>query len=412
MIDKFKSLVAGYRNTPGYLKVALVSVWVGAALLFLMATIGVSEHRSALTTVGKKAAPSVINAQFIRASLAELDSHAANELIAKPGDNMKATKAYEEKRQALARALATAAENITFGQREREQIDTLTDGLTIYHEHITRARKENERGRIEALAHYRHATELMHETLMPAADALDQVNSAGIESTYSQMRSVSRATLIALFTSGGFLLAVLVATQVFLLRRTRRTINPGLAAASVLAALFLAYSGFMLLHSSHQLAVAKQETFPQISMLLRARGAASEAKGQESGWLLDRPQPDTYATAFTQSVERVKALPQSDKFVEFLNVDAQIRQLELAGDHHKAVALSIGKDPGEANYAFASYDSALQAAFDQQQTEFQQRIDSGLYDLRLFGVMAPLVALAIAVLVLLGLRPRIAEYNV
>src|SRR5262249_58528682 len=109
----------------------------------------------------------------------------------------------------------------TFGDRERQQSDTLTDGLTVYDEQITRARKENERGRIEALAYYRHATQLMHETLMPAADALDQVNSAGIESTYTEMRSVSRATLIALFASGAFLFVVLAATQLFLVRRTR-----------------------------------------------------------------------------------------------------------------------------------------------------------------------------------------------
>src|SRR5262249_55052137 len=120
----------------------------------------------------------------------------------------------------------------------------------------------------------------------------------------------------------------------------------------------------------------------------------------------------SYAVAFQQSVARVKQLPQSDQFVEFLHVDAQIRQLELSGDHHKAVELSIGKDRGEANYAFAAYDSALETALDKQQKEFQQRIDSGLYDLRLFGLLAPLVALAIVVLVLLGLRPRIAEYNV
>ena len=85
-------------DTPQRLLAALVSTCVGAALFFLLVMSAVSQLGSAITTVAKDSYPSIIAAQHIRASLADMDANAANKMIAKPGDNIDAVKSYEDDR--------------------------------------------------------------------------------------------------------------------------------------------------------------------------------------------------------------------------------------------------------------------------------------------------------------------------
>ena len=80
-------------KTPQILKLGLQSTWVMSVLLMALSIGGVRTQRQAVQTIGKDSAPSIINAQRIKDSLADLDANVANELITPPGENPAALKA-------------------------------------------------------------------------------------------------------------------------------------------------------------------------------------------------------------------------------------------------------------------------------------------------------------------------------
>ena len=86
-------------NTPQLLRSGWYLTW-GVSLLLLIASIyGVSSQRQALKTVGKDAAPSILTAQQLQDSFADMDASLANELLLKPGNNQQALANFEINRK-------------------------------------------------------------------------------------------------------------------------------------------------------------------------------------------------------------------------------------------------------------------------------------------------------------------------
>src|SRR5262249_53825154 len=110
--------------------------------------------------------------------------------------------------------------------------------------------------------------------------------------------------------------------------------------------------------------------------------------------------------------ERDAAVTEFVAYGRFQAIDRQIRSLEQAGKHQDAVALCTGYEEGQSNWAFVRFDSALGKTLDINQTAFDRAIDAGFDAMRPYTLAGPLVALTIAVLVWLGLRPRMNEYRV
>lgn len=413
MSSKVQTIASHVRTTPGLLQAFLVAIWLASIAVFAATISGTDSHRSALVTVGREAAPSIVNAQRIRAGLADMDALVANELVGKPGENMKAVKGYEEKRKEVLLTLSVASENLSFGDTERKEIRTLVEGLGTYQSIIAQARSFHEHGDAAALASYRRATTLMHKDLLPAADRLDRINSEMIEKTYAAQSRTSTIGVTLIWVSGAFLVGVLVTVQLFLKRRMRRIINPALLGATALSVVFLGYASISLLHSSAKLKEAKSDIFPHVSEVWQTLATVSDAKGRQSSWLFDRAQSEGYAQAFAENAAKLKKSSRaSGELAAYLEVDGKIREMENSGKHSAAVRLSIGNDPGEANFAFNKYSQALRTELDAKQAEFDKAVSSGLAELNMLGYLAPVLALLVAALAVLGLMPRINEYKI
>jgi hypothetical protein len=82
------------------------------------------------------------------------------------------------------------------------------------------------------------------------------------------------------------LVAVLVATQLLLYRRTGRRINPLLAGATLLAAGFVLYLGVALAGDAASLRGAKEDAFDSVHALWKARATAYEASSNQVYYLL------------------------------------------------------------------------------------------------------------------------------
>jgi hypothetical protein len=441
-------------NTLQILKASRIALIALDALLLIVAIASAHVHRNAVKTVGVDSAPSIIAAQHIKSALADMDANAANELLGAPGGSPEFVRAYETRRVEAAKALIAAAENITYGDWERAPIQQLQVGLGTYERLIQRARDLHERGDAQFVVAYRDAAALMDRTLLPAADALDKANHDVLEQTYRSESGVSFWARALLLVTGLLALVALAAVQVFLSRRTRRTFNPLLVAATVVALGALGYSNGAMTTAHRQLKVAKEDAFTSIHALWRARAVSYWANADETRYLLDQAhapehqrnflakstqlaqlppgmRPGDVATAEQGNVhpegfsgyladelrnitfdgEREAAVGTLLRFEEYLAIDRTIRGLEQEGKHKEAIALCIGANQGDSNWAFDRFDKALDATLAINQAAFDAAVHDGLATFDRIDLILSVMAGAIAVLIFLGLAVRIREYQ-
>ena len=485
--------------TPKLLRWSLFATWGASLLLMTTAISAVQSQREAIKTVGLDSAPSIINAQRIKDSLADMDANAANELLAKPGQNRDAVNGYDQRREKLSQLLVAVAENITYDDQERIPIQTIQSKVGDYIQFIQQARDFHAQGdQANMLNAYRAAAELMDKTLLPAATTLAEVNNTQLDVSYRNQRSTAGSYLFSVTIAGLLLLGVLVGLQLFLNHRMRRRLNPGLLAASAIAILFLGYTYHSLSAASHHLKVAKESAFDSLYALRVARSLAYSANGDESRYLLDRAIAKNHQQAFFQKTdqiakvsapqtfdsvanayqstqdrqfrangfqgfladalhnitfpgEREAAVETLRSFIVYFNIDNQIRQLEQSGKHQEAIALCVGNNVGQSNWAFEQYKDAHQKVLDINMTAFQESILQALREVGVdiafkvkvnpnpqdaqtkaaneaiqilgttsnvetraitrFEMIAASAVTAIALLTLVGLSPRLKEYS-
>ena len=443
-------------NTPQILKSSLYLTW-GACVLLLVATIAaVQGQRYAIKTIGKDTAPSIIAAQHIKSGIADLDANAANKLLLDIGKNPTAEKAYDDRSKEVVDATLAAAENITYGDAERTPIRTLFVALGDYRLKIHEARIfQKQKNNPAILEAYRAGADIIDSTLLPAADTLDQTNREALNRIYNEQKFTTGKYLFFVAISSIGLLAVLIALQLFLNRRMRRRLNPMLLVATAIAILFIGSTFRALFSASAQLKIAKEDAFESIHALWQVRALAYSANGDESRYLLDPAMATKHEQAFSTKVARLAEIPDvatfkmvvstltnsgtnvgfkglfADElnnitfkgereaaiatlaaFSTYFEIDQQIRQLQQSGNHDAAVALCIGSNQGQSNWAFDRFDSALDKTLEINQRAFDQAVAKGFKDIEGFEVNAPIALSAIALLTLFGLLPRTKEYSV
>jgi hypothetical protein len=454
-------------TTPQLIRSGLYIVW-GAGLLLLTTTIlGIQEQRNAIKTVGKDTVPSIITAQRLKDGMAGMDAFAASEFLV-PSSNTQSSfleplqkdvdgatiQSYNERYRSVTERLIAAAKNITYDE-EREPIQTMQLGIGEYVAKIQQARDAHaRRDQAGTLAAYLSAIEILDKTLLPAADRLDQANLKVLDRTYGEQRFASARSLflIAIMTLG--LTGILVMLQLFLSQRTRRTFNPFLLSATAIALLFLVHTIGSLLSASNHLKVAKEDAFDSMHALRQARALAYSANADESRYLLDVRNAATHEQAFFNKLNQIAAPPIGQTFEQiillaqqdtkltgltgflgeelsnitfpgerqavidnlstlsqYLQIDKQIRQLQQSGKYREAIALCVGNNPGESNWAFEQFKKANQKTYDVNDKAFKDAITQGDQDLEGFEVKSTIVTITIALLVLLGVMPRLKEYS-
>src|SRR5262249_24478126 len=213
-------------STPARLRAFMYAIWGLAAILFLLGEASVSGAQRAMQTVGKDTAPSIIAAQEISSSLADLDANAGNYLLGSKLNQVAATQAFEQRRTQITKRLVDAAKNITYGEAESVPINTLFDGLGRYLEYAAEMRYQKDAGDADkAKGTYATATDLMHQRLLPAADALDDANYSFLKYEYARQELRSEGAEVVAGAVAALLVAVLVWAQIFLVRRMRRLFN-------------------------------------------------------------------------------------------------------------------------------------------------------------------------------------------
>ena len=440
-------------NTPQILQSGWYLTWGVSLLLLITSIYGVSSQRQALKTVGKDAAPSILTAQKLQDSFADMDASLANELLLKPGDNRQALADFEKNRKKIADRLVDAARNITYPEEEKI-IQSLQLNSSAYLLKLQEARDAHKRGDVAGtLILYQSAATLMDRNIIPQAAELSAINSQQLVKTYAQQKFANGGIGLLIALVGLAQIVILVMIQIFLYRRMRRVLNLPLLGATTIAIILLGYTLNSLIGATSNLKIAKEDAFDSLYALRQMRALSYKANADESRYLLDKANAANHEQSFKSKISAIITIPANQSsasiitntskgnmtsgitglfaqelnnitfpgekelaietfnvFNNYLAIDNQIRQLNRSGKVADAIALCIGNQPGQSNWAFDRYKIVQSKLIDLNLKEFEDNIIIGNARLANFEIIATAAILSIAILTLLGLRPRLMEY--
>jgi len=435
------------KTVPGRLKFSRAAAIAAALLFAVLAYVSYIDLREAVQTIGRDTVPSIIAAEKVRATLADANANAVNFFLANEADDGPSWSAYRREMDEVQDNLIVAAQNITYGDEERQPIRTMMMQLAAYERLIGQARAHRQgdfHSDLDA------AEQLMRDKILTAASALDKANFDHLTATYTAHRASFSGKVAPAIAGGVLLFVLLFSTQLFLAQRTRRTLNPGLVIATAVLIVCALYAVSIFPKVENSLVTAKEDAFDSIHALWRARATAFDANADESFYLLDHGNdgkqavwtkkfydkttllsagdPDrmlVYAQQgkrfngylgdelanITFPGEKEAAMQTMRAWACYLDIDQQIRHLEASGKYKEALALNVGTQPGDSNWAFAQFDDALGKTLDVNQHAFDNEI-AHAFDLLshfVYALIATVVVIIAAIVI--GIKPRLDEYR-
>ena len=441
-------------NTPQILRGSWYTTWGVSLLLLIVSIHGINSQRQAIKTVGKDAAPSVLTAQQLQDSFADIDASLANELLLKPGDDRQVLLDFKKNQKKIADRLVAAAKNITYPEEE-QIIQALQFNISDYFLKLQEARDAHKRGdAVSTLSIYQSAANLMDRDIIPQAEKLSQVNSQALEKTYAEQSVTNGGIGLLIILIGLAQIAALIWIQLFLYQRMRRILNLPLLGATAIAVIFLGYTSVAFVGATNNLKVAKVDAFDSLNALRKMRSLSYRANADESRYLLDRSNSARHEQSFNDKVNKILTIPDQKISIEniianvnqeistpgltglfstglnnitfvgekaaaidtlkawndYLKIDKQIRQLATSGKINEAIALCVGTKQGESNWAFERYKDLHTNLMEVNKKEFDKNIELGNDRVANFEIIAAVALSSIAILTLVGVRPRLLEY--
>lgn len=460
-------------NTP-----RLVRALAGLCLAALLTAAAVAATvlggaRDGIDAIGHRAAPQAVRAADLYFALSDMDAQAANLLLIGSDPDYTALHrqtldTYEQRRAQADSDLQHAAEAAADDPAGQRAVQTVLGELGSYEALVARAQLLEEQAAAPAgrpsptaLETYHQATDLLRNTLLPAADQVTAANAATVDRVYATQHGDLGTGWWWLLATGALALAALAALQRTLGRRFRRRVSPPLAAGTLLVVLALAAGLGLASAADRHLVTAKRSAYDSVIALSRARAMAYDMNADESRYLTDPAHAGSYEHSYfekAQSIARVDGAtldgypaalaPLADRHrashavvgfggflgTELLNItfsgeqdaaervltdfqayqadDRKMRALNVQGRLKEAVTFNTGTASGQSNADFGLLSDALgdvlainQHAFDGEVAAADGDLGTGM---AVAGGLAVAAALALTVL---GVRPRLREYR-
>jgi hypothetical protein len=413
-------LAARAATTPGRLTLYMVVIGLLAALAGLAAVVGTSQRASLVGSVAGRSGPQVVQTQQLYRSLSDADATAASAFLSSGVEPPALRERYLADIAAASDALAAAAQT-----SHSDVIARLAADLPVYTGLVETARTYNRLNLPLAGAYLREASGLMRERLLPAAQELYTQQAQLLDADRSGASGLPWLAILLLLAT----LAGLAVAQLYLIRRTRRLVNVGLAAATGAALLALIWVGASWIGVSVNLAASHRDGSEQVAVVAQARIAALQARADEALTLVARGSGASFEkdfgtnmTELTSSLEQARsgatspavrdALAQAKSTVEqWRTAHQNLRKLDDTGQYPEAVTIAVGSGDASAASLFNRVDAALATAIADANTTFTDRAEGA--DNALTGAAVGLTLLTLVVLagLVVGLQTRIGEYR-
>lgn len=447
--------------TPVRLRLLLLVNCVLVTGFCSVAVTTIHQHEHAARTIGLDATPSVVAAEQIQIAALQMDYYLINQLLIGPEDKeaRMMEKHFEDWRGNACKSLLSAANNITYGEKESLPIERVLVQLCEYESRAQRARDlHSMQKESEALAAYRSAKETLTTSLLPNTDALHKANADILDATYAEEQSKSALSCGFVLVTGMVLIGMLVYTQVYTKRRFRRTFNLFLLVSTIAMAFLVNHLYSSLRESAVHLKAAKEDAVDSMVALLNTRVEAYEAQVNQIRSLVDRENAEKYHQEFDKHIGNIASFPggtidativlakkqieERERFNlphfkgaledEFDNIKfegegsavmeaiealrqyqtsvEQIRKEEQAGAIGEAIDMSLGFTPNSCKFPFTKFDDAVGRALKINVSHFNHSVKEAFEDLSTLVTLSQIVCLGMFICIYLGLRDRIAEY--
>jgi CHASE3 domain sensor protein len=316
----------------------------------------------------------------------------------------------------------------------REQrIQSIATDLGVYARLSESARANNRQGFPVGAAYQRQAAQI-------ASSPLDDTNVGSIMFRLKGLEADERDRLAAAAAaahSGRSVIAVLVVVALaavggvswWLARRSRRTLNAGLAGAAGLLLAVWSWSSTTIGQADQRLADTVGTVLHEADLVGQISVAANEARTSEAFSLIQRGNGDASAIRFENVIRRatLAANEYGDRDVDAPLVgaigayqarygaatgearDSTVRGLDRRGDWDEAVAKVLNERDVEGT--FADVASLLDVERDRTTARFVADIGDASRGLATTLVLVPLGFLAAAIAVAVGIGRRLAEYR-
>ncbi|MFF0520619.1 hypothetical protein ACFYTC_18050 [Actinomadura nitritigenes] len=462
------------RTIPGRIRAHVALVLAALVALLAVLTVAVGNARDSVQTIGHDAGPQVVATSTLYFALSDMDAQVSNILLIGRQHDLgsgydQMIGAYERRRADADAAAVQAAQLAGRDPALRQTVQDVLDGLGRYERLVGSAMQLNQQADHpageppkEVVDAYRQATDLMKLELLPKAYNITLDTGAHVRQAYESKRTSVLAGRDWVVVAGVVALLLLVATQLYLARTFRRLLNPALVLATLGTVALTAVGAGLLSAQAGHIRKAKEDGFDSVLSLSRARSISHSAFADESRYLLDPGRADTYEQTYLDKSLSVVYPDIGDKplnlenyyagleqkvgpyrpregaapFLGFLadeaasarnareadavrrtlrayivvqRDDQRMRSLAASGNRTGAIALRMGRQTG-AIPDFDAYDAALGSLIAVHQDAFTRQIKDADGGLRGWKAVPPAAAV-IALLIVAGVRPRLAEFR-
>ncbi|MFE9246397.1 hypothetical protein [Nocardiopsis sp. NPDC006938] len=326
-----------------------------------------------------------------------------------------------------------------------------------------------------ALDAYRSATLLMHTELLPKAFNLGLESSAIVRESHEDGRKAVTAGRLWVGAAGVATVGSLLALQLYLRVRFRRRFNVPLLAATAGAVVLTAGVVLSLSSGESHEVAAKNEGMDPAMALFRAEAIATDMQADQSRYLIDDERRDTYQQVYLERAQQVlfrdvrtlpdyyaavgevpgsyprlpgadvpdkddpgtlgylgesaqdallrdgdgEVVPQAEEalgqvlatYVEVQDADERMREAVAAGDTEAAIEIRMEVAADTGGGLFRRHTDALGELARMHTERYEASIDRGQRSLSPWVWGLPVGSLALFALVVVGVRPRLAEYR-
>lgn len=389
-----------------------------AAVVVLFGIVGSTAiaNRTADLADARDAAAQLERLEAVRTAVVEADSLAASAYLEGGLESPERRATYEARLAAAQSGLVDASARATTDEAQR--LGGIGSALTTAAGLVEQARANSRQGFPVGAAYQRNASALVRSDVLPG---LDDIATATADRAGDEVGTGGRAQLV-LWLSALAAMIVLVAASRWLMGRTRRVLNIGVALAGVVVV------GTTLFASSNLAgaAGAAEDTlagpYAGATAFAGARTAAFDATSNEALTLIARGNGAAFEARWQElaatAADRLEAAAAVDgsngpaaaaAFDEYREVHTTIRGLDDAGDYEAAVdaALAVGND-GD---AFDRFDRISAAGLEALSADTDSTLASARSDIagqRWLVLVAGFVAAAAT---FAGFARRIQEYR-
>jgi hypothetical protein len=424
-------------TTPGRLRLASIAIVVVLVVTWAIAFTSATRRANNVNSIRGQTEPVVVAMQRVHAALSQADASAANSFLAVGIEPVSERARYLTGIATATKELAGASGHIETSRSAQQAFQTITQQLPVYTGFVEQARANNRVGNTEVgSAYLRYASRIMQQQILPATNRLYNLNADRLDSQYIHATYWSDVLLVLVV--GALALSVLVATQVFVFRRTNRVLNVPLLVATALVVIALVWALVAFVGQRSHMVDARDRGYRPLTLLTQTRTLAFQARGDTNLSLIARGNGVQFDSDYESAVQEmgfndsgqlqhtgtmVTALQvtpstslgdvkrASSNLARYVALNQHVRSAGAAEQISAAAGLALATGPGTANSAFNGFDTSITRATTASRSQFEQLVDTAHNWLGGLRLGLTLLLVLAGVLALVGLQLRINEYQ-